>query len=305
MNAIALTNGRHLDLIRRTVAKDCNNDEFSLFIENAKALRLDPLRRQIYAFVFNKDKPDKRQMTIVTSIGGYRSIAERTGSYRPGPTETVLDASLSDPLCNPKGISHALATVYKHVHGEWHPITERADWAEFAPIKDEWKNNQKTGKKVLDERKDGWHRMPRVMIEKCAEAKALRRAWPDDFAGLYSEEEIDQAVTLDLSAAELADAAAAEAKLELIGGKDAITVDWCDGGPLARVPFSKFPDAVLSYAGKKEVSSGELAVFWHRNLPARGEFKAKAGHDYLELQKQIEKISAEKVDAEVRQEAAE
>lgn len=299
MNAIALSNGKHLDLIRRTVAKDCNTDEFSLFIENAKAMRLDPLRRQIYAFVFSKDDAKKRQMTIVTSIGGYRSIAERTGNYRPGPTETITDASLISPT-NPKGISHALATVFKFTHGEWHPVTERADWEEFAPIKDEWQDNRKTGRKVLDPKKDGWHRMPRVMIEKCAEAKVLRRAWPDDFAGLYSEEEMDQAVALDLSAAELADAAAAEAKLELIGGKDALTLDWCDGSPLARVPFAKFPDAVLEYANRADVTETELRVFWHRNLPARGEFKAKAGHDYLELQKVVERIGAAKAEAEAR-----
>lgn len=86
MNALALTDDKQLALIRRTVAKDCDAAEFDLFIHVCRAVRLDPLRRQIYAFVFGKDNPKKRQMTIVTSIGGYRSIAERTGNYRPGPT---------------------------------------------------------------------------------------------------------------------------------------------------------------------------------------------------------------------------
>jgi hypothetical protein len=34
--------------------------------------------------------------------------------------------------------------------------------------------------------------MGHTMLEKCAEMKALRRAFPDEMAGFYSEEEIDQ-----------------------------------------------------------------------------------------------------------------
>lgn len=288
--AVALANPKQLDLIRRTVAKDCNSDEFNLFIENCKALRLDPLRRQIYAFVFSKDDPKKRQMTIVTSIGGYRSIAERTGNYRPGPTEVVYDEKLKDPLTNPTGISHATATVYKYVHGDWHPIAERADWSEFAPIKDLWENGQKTGKRVLDTKKDGWHRMPRVMIEKCAEAKALRRAWPDDFANVYAEDEMDQAITLDLSASEMAEQAATETRLALIGGPNALTVDWCDGNPLARVPVGKFGDGVLAFIAENAESPMTVLTFQDRNRAALQEYWARDKSGALELKKAFEDI---------------
>ena len=71
-----LYNERTLELVRRTVAADTNNDEFNLFITWARSMGLDPLRRQIYAFVYNKDKPQWRQMTVVTAIGGYRSTSQ-------------------------------------------------------------------------------------------------------------------------------------------------------------------------------------------------------------------------------------
>jgi len=50
----ALYNPRDLALIRRTVASDTTDDEFALFIHWARSLRLDPLRRQVHAFVFHK-----------------------------------------------------------------------------------------------------------------------------------------------------------------------------------------------------------------------------------------------------------
>lgn len=304
MTLPALHTDKQLDLIRRTVAKDTNPAEFDQFIHICRSVRLDPLRRQIYAFVFNANRADKRQMTIVTSIGGYRAIADRTGNYRPGRTEVVIDQTLIDPATNPRGISHAIATVYKHAHGDWHEVTETAYWDEFAPLKEIWEDDKPTGRFVLDPRKDGWKRMPRVMIEKCAEAKALRRAWPDDFAGLAVEEEIDQRM-VDITPSEAANAAATDAKLALIGGKDAITLDWGNGSPLARVPLAKFADAVLEHANSRDLTAMELRAFWHRNLPARGEFKAKAASDYLDLQKEVEALIDRKEQSEATQDAAE
>jgi phage recombination protein Bet len=313
MTDLTLYNGKQLDLIRRTVARDCDRDskgkelhlgEFDLFIENCKALRLDPLRRQLYAFVFHKDDPQKRQLTIVTSINGYRSIAERTGNYRPGKTETIL-GDAADPLTNPLGISHATATVYKYVHGDWHEVTETAYWSEFAPIKEIWENRQPTGKFHLDPKKDNWRRMPRVMLEKCAEAKALRRAWPDDFAGLYTEDEMDRAHTIDLTATEMANEAAADAKLALVGGKDALTVMWEHGAKLERVPIGQFCDQALKWASAKDRTSTEIDIWWNTNLPARTEYKAKHGAEYLEFQKEWEKNKLRVQNAEITQDAAE
>ncbi len=299
MTELVQWQGKQLDLIRRTVAKDCDRDskgtdlhlgEFDLFIENCKALKLSPLRRQIYAFVFHKDDPAKRQLTIVTSINGYRSIAERTGNYRPGPTETVLSNSAADALTNPIGISHATATVYKFSHGAWHEVTETAYWSEFAPIKEIWENRQPTGRHHLDPKKDNWRRMPRVMLEKCAEAKALRRAWPDDFAGVYTEDEMDRAHTIDLTATELADEAAAEAKMALVGGKDALTVMWDHGARLELVPAGRFCDAALAWAKANDRTSTEIDIWWNTNLPARTAYKARHGAEYLEFQKEWQAV---------------
>jgi phage recombination protein Bet len=91
-------------LIRRTVAPGATDDEFNLFMHWSSTLGLDPLKREVYLFVFtkwvddedNKDadgKPKKkkiRQPTLVIGIGGYRNIAAKSGDYRPSEDEPEI-----------------------------------------------------------------------------------------------------------------------------------------------------------------------------------------------------------------------
>lgn len=288
-----LADPKRLKLIRDTVAKDCNDAEFNWAIDICRHTRLDPLRRQIYFFVFHKNDPKKRNMVPVTAIGGFRAIAARTGTYRADnrAPRIIYNPDLKDPHLNPLGIERAEVSVFQHAHGEWHEIVGEAYWEEFAPIIDEWIDDRETGerrrsgKRRLDSKKEGWTRMPRVMIAKCAEAIALRKAWPDDFANLYEEAEIDRSQVLDLTPAEYTAQADAEAKLALVGGKDALTVAWDQGGKLERVPLGKFADQALAWAGAKDRTTTELDIWWSNNLPARTEYKAKRGSEYLEWQK--------------------
>lgn len=305
MNALAEWNGKQLDLIRRTVAKDTTAAEFDLFIHTARHLRLDPLRRQIYVFVFGRVESDKRKMAIVTAIDGYRTIAARTGNYRPDDKAPVLicDPSKANAETNPLGIERCQITVYKHAHGEWFPVVGEAYWDEFAPIKEIWENERPTGRFRLDPKKDNWRKMPRVMIAKCAEAQAIRRAWPDDVGGSVTQEEIDRQQVMDLTASEMVDAVAAEAKLALVGGKDALTVDWCNSGKLERIAVGRFSDSVLAWARNSELSSTDLRWWWSRNEAARSEFKAKHGSEYFDLQRAFEHVTNERERQEVTQAA--
>lgn len=307
-----LADPKRLKLIRDTVAKDCNDAEFNWFIDICRHTRLDPLRRQAYAFVFHKDNPKKRQMVPVTAIGGFRAIAARTGAYRAdnrAPRITYND-DLKGPL-NPLGIERAEVSVYQHAHGEWHEIVGEAYWEEFAPIVDEWVEdqetgrNRKSGKRHLDPKKDGWTRMARVMIAKCAEASALRKAWPDDLGNLYENSEIDRSQVLDLTPSEYTAQADADAKLALVGGRDALTVAWDQGGKLERVPLGKFADQALGWAKEKDRTTTEIDIWWSNNLPARTEYKAKRGSEYLDFQKAWEATKASVAKAEIDQTAGE
>lgn len=289
MGAVANFEGKQLALIRNTVAKDCNAAEFEQFIHICKAVRLDPLRRQIYAFVFDKNKPDKRRMTIVTGIDGYRAIAERTGNYRPDNRAPRIeyDESMKSPETNPLGIVKAEVSVFKFSHGEWFEVVGEAYWEEFAPLKEIWENDKPTGRYVLDRKKDNWRKMGRVMIAKCAEAQAERKGWPDDFSGLELQEEVDRRHTIDLTATEMADAAEKDNRLSRIGGPS-ITILWNDNEPLQRVPVGQAADRVLEFISNNKEEPSAIAVWEDRNRFALQELWAMDKSAGLAVKKALE-----------------
>ena len=158
-------NAAQLRTIKHTVAADTNDLEFDLFLEACRSYGLDPFRKQIHAVVYNKDKADKRKMSIIVSRDGLRVLAQRCKDYRPAsdPARIAYDEASRGPT-NPKGIVSATVTLWKQDNrGEWFPVIGEAYWDEFAPVTDEWAWDQAqnrrapTGKKTVE---GNWARMP-------------------------------------------------------------------------------------------------------------------------------------------------
>jgi phage recombination protein Bet len=292
--AAGIASPRQLDLIRRTVAKDCSNDEFDLYIHAARRLGLDPLRRQVYAFVHAGDDPKRRRLTIVTGIDGFRTIAERTGTYRPDENEPRIkvDAALKSPT-NPAGLVKATVRVFKFSHGAWHKVTASAHWDEYVPLRREWAEDeagrrQPTGGYTLDP-ESSWARRPRLMLAKVAEAQALRKAWPDAFSSLYAHEEVEHMRMLDGSPSDLAELGACEKRLERIGGADTILMQWEPGSPLEPVRLGALADRALAFVAGHAKDPATISAWRERNRHGLREFWARAPSDALALKQAIEK----------------
>lgn len=302
-----------LALIRKTVAADTNQDEFDLFIHTARHLRLDPLRRQIYAFVYNKTNANKRKMSIIVGIDGFRAIADRTGNYRPDEDEASFE---TDPALkgqsNPAGIVKATVRVWKHSHGSWHKVTASAFWDEYAPLKEGWTEtvevqngtwpdgNPKMSSKpapgaarVMTLDTSGqWGKMPRVMLAKVAEALALRKAWPDDFSNVYADEEFDRTRAQDLTAWEAADQGATEKRLAQIGQGQTVMFQFDPTGPLEPIPLGKVADRVAEFVKNNRDEVSAIGLFESRNRHALRDFWARQPGDALEVKKMLEKAMA-------------
>lgn len=290
---------QQLALIRKTVAADCNQDEFDLFIEVAKRVGLDPFRRQVYAIVHNKKDDEKRKLTIITGIDGFRAVAARNRDYRPDDEEPVItyDDAAKDPATNPLGIVKATVKAYKLApDGQWFPVIGTAYWAEFAPLKEEWAYDESRGKRVPTGRMSLdatslWRKMPHVLLPKCAEAQALRRGWPEDLSGIYATEEMDRAM-VDITASAAVEQHERDQRLLKINARDTIPILWEAGQPIDAVPVGQLVDRVLAYAKGAE-SLTQLDWFEATNKAGLNEFWALHKSDALALKKEIETVRDE------------
>lgn len=174
-----------IDLIKRTVARDTTDDELALFLYTAKKRGLDPLCKQVHAVKRNvkqKGGGYASVMTIQTGIDGYRAIAERTGKYGGTYRKSMIDGE-----GHPEEI---VVAVRKIIGGQVVEVEGRARWDEFKQTY----FDKKSQSQVLSPM---WRKMPYIMLEKCAEAQALRRAFPEHFSGIYTDEEMSQADNAD------------------------------------------------------------------------------------------------------------
>ena len=151
-------------LIKAQICKDISDEELSLFQEICNFTDLNPFAKQIYATV--RGKGDKRKMTVQIGIDGYRAIAQRSGEYA-GSDAPKYDEGLSTFeffLAGRGTPTIASVTVYRIVKGVRCGFTAEASWQEYS--KDYWGNTP-----------DIWLKKPALMLAKCAESLALRKAF--------------------------------------------------------------------------------------------------------------------------------
>jgi len=172
----------YLDLIKTQImgvdakGQPRPDDDMLLFLYVAKRTGLDPLTKQIFAIYRWNTRMGREVMTIQSSIDGMRLVAQRTKQYA-GQDDVVylpVDESTKYP-------TKASVSVYKVIEGQRVAFTASARWSEYVQV-------DKAGLPT-----SMWSHMPYLMLGKCAEALALRKAFPNELSGIYTDEEMAQA----------------------------------------------------------------------------------------------------------------
>ncbi len=174
-----------VQLLKDTVCRGATDLELALFVQVCRSKRLDPFAKQIHA-VKRPQRDDRTGeyrdvMTFQTGIDGYRLIAERTGRYagQDQPMWCGEDGEWREVWLAKTPPAAARASVYRN--GFEKPLVRVARWGAYVQTKRDGTPNSM------------WQKMGPEQLHKCAEALALRAAFPEELSGLYTTEEMGQA----------------------------------------------------------------------------------------------------------------
>lgn len=175
--ALAQLSVEKRELLKRTIAKGATDDELELALTISATLGLDPFAKQI-AFIKRWDSKEQRQvMSIQPTIDGARLLAQRSAKYggQIGPFWCGPDGQWVEVWLSNEPPEAAKVGV---IHHDWkEPLYAVAKFASYC-------QRNKEGRPMAL-----WATMPDLMIAKCAEMLALRRAFPAEFHHAYGGSE--------------------------------------------------------------------------------------------------------------------
>ena len=167
-----------LKLLRKQYLADYHEEDVNMFLRRCERTKIDPMTGQIFMRPDAKEETARgqdgkyRKALTITGIQGFRGVADRSGVF--DGTDPILwcgaDGVWTDIWLQDKVPYAAKASAWRKDQTRPHTVVVK------------WRAVSKPGW--------AWTSMPDHMLGKCAEAAALRKAFPNQLAGVYETDEI-------------------------------------------------------------------------------------------------------------------
>ncbi|HZL95220.1 MAG TPA: phage recombination protein Bet, partial [Vicinamibacterales bacterium] len=182
-----LTNAQ-MSTLRNSLFPGASDQSIAMVVDYCTARGLDPMKKPCHIVPISVKVGDRYEWRDVVMPGIYelRTTAMRTGLYvgQEAPVYgDVREYSVTTAKDSPKLQAPESVTIkVRRLHRETGTVGEFVGIARFT--------------ECVGTNKDGsinarWQRAPFQMLEKCAEAAALRRAFPDELGGEHASEEME------------------------------------------------------------------------------------------------------------------
>lgn len=168
--------------LKNSLYKGANDCSIQMVVEYCKACKLDPMQKPVHIVPMWDKNTKSMKDTIMPGIGLYRIQAARSNKYA-GVSEPEYGDTVNTTL---GGVSIS--------YPEWCKVTVKKlvgnNIVEFT-AKEYWLENYATIKKDHNAPNAMWLKRPFGQLAKCAEAQALRKAFPEIITQQPTAEEME------------------------------------------------------------------------------------------------------------------
>lgn len=171
--ALAMDESQLITVLENSLYPGANTASIALVINYCRASQLDPMQKPVHIVPMWDSKAERMRDVIMPGIGLYRTQAARTGQcagitepeFGPDVTETIGGVEITYPAWCRVTVKRLLAN---------------GATAEFTAM-ERWKENYavKAGKDKSIAPNKMWCKRPYGQLDKCAQAQALRKAFPE------------------------------------------------------------------------------------------------------------------------------
>lgn len=180
--AFAMEEGELIDVLRNSLYPGAQDNSIKMVISYCRASNLDPMQKPVHIVPIYDSKAKSMRDVVMPGIGLYRSQASRSGEYA-GVSEPEFGEDVNETFSEEKGYENKVRKAVTLTYPKWCRVTVKrllpnGSIVEFT-AKELWKENYATAGKDSHQPNAMWTRRPYAQLAKCAEAQALRKAFPE------------------------------------------------------------------------------------------------------------------------------